>query len=269
MPRRASTKHFWLLRMVVRITSGGIARKASSNEPISTTGHSTSPATSASRPASSTSSNPCAKARFLASVRMMSRRRAGSSNDLGAVRASPRNRRAGAPERLRREEAMAACGRRPRRLPSTANGTISGSSVSGPKVATMECSGRTQLSAPGSPDARPSAWTSATGNCAPRRARSRRSPRSPARPRLLDHGDIEFALLGSFSIFASIDRFQSGTLEEARDRRCPARRRAGLCSPRAHPVGGPAGPAPPARAGAASRRPWRPHRRGRPPPACR
>ena len=42
-----STKHFWLLRMVARITSFGIARKASSNEPISTTGHSTSPATSA------------------------------------------------------------------------------------------------------------------------------------------------------------------------------------------------------------------------------
>ncbi len=51
-----STKHFWLARMVVRITSGGIDRNASSNEPISTTGHSTSPATSASSPASSMSS---------------------------------------------------------------------------------------------------------------------------------------------------------------------------------------------------------------------
>ena len=38
-----STKHFWLLRMVARITSSGIARNASSNEPISTTGHSTRP----------------------------------------------------------------------------------------------------------------------------------------------------------------------------------------------------------------------------------
>ena len=45
-----STKHFWLLRMVARITSGGIARNASSNEPISTTGHSTRPATSSAGP---------------------------------------------------------------------------------------------------------------------------------------------------------------------------------------------------------------------------
>ena len=36
-------------------------------------------------------------------------------------------------------------------MPSTLNGTISGSSVSGPKVATIECSGRTQLSAPRPP----------------------------------------------------------------------------------------------------------------------
>ena len=35
------------------------------------------------------------------------------------------------------------------------NGTMSRSSVSGPKVATMECSGRTQVSAPGSFDTAP------------------------------------------------------------------------------------------------------------------
>ena len=40
-------------------------------------------------------------------------------------------------------------------MPSTLNGTMSGSSVSGPKVATMECSGRTQVSAPGSADGAP------------------------------------------------------------------------------------------------------------------
>ncbi len=40
-------------------------------------------------------------------------------------------------------------------MPPTANGTISGSSVSGPKVATIECSGRTQLSAPGAFDCSP------------------------------------------------------------------------------------------------------------------
>ena len=42
-----STKHFWLLRMVARITSSGIRRNVSSKVPISTTGHSTRPATSA------------------------------------------------------------------------------------------------------------------------------------------------------------------------------------------------------------------------------
>jgi hypothetical protein len=43
-----TTKHFWLLRMVARITSPGIDRNSGSNEPISTTGHSTRPATSSS-----------------------------------------------------------------------------------------------------------------------------------------------------------------------------------------------------------------------------
>ena len=33
-------------------------------------------------------------------------------------------------------------------MPSTLNATISGSSVSGPKVARIECSGRTQVSLP-------------------------------------------------------------------------------------------------------------------------
>jgi hypothetical protein len=37
----------------------------------------------------------------------------------------------------------------PAAMPSIAKATMSGSSVSGPKVATMECSGRTQPSAPG------------------------------------------------------------------------------------------------------------------------
>ncbi len=34
-------------------------------------------------------------------------------------------------------------------MPATSNFTISGSSVSGPNVAMIECSGRTQVSAPG------------------------------------------------------------------------------------------------------------------------
>ena len=61
---RRVTKHFWLARMVSRITSAGMSRNASSKSPISTTGHSTSPDTSSSRPSSSTSSSPLAKARF-------------------------------------------------------------------------------------------------------------------------------------------------------------------------------------------------------------
>ena len=43
-----TTKHFWLLRMVARITSPGIDKNSLSNDPISTTGHSTRPATSSS-----------------------------------------------------------------------------------------------------------------------------------------------------------------------------------------------------------------------------
>ncbi len=37
----------------------------------------------------------------------------------------------------------------PASMPSTANFTTSGSSVSGPKVAVIACSGRTQISEPG------------------------------------------------------------------------------------------------------------------------
>src|SRR5712691_3156952 len=43
----------------------------------------------------------------------------------------------------------------PAAMPPTEKRTISGSSVSGPKVATMECSGRTQPSDPGSLDFSP------------------------------------------------------------------------------------------------------------------
>jgi hypothetical protein len=43
----------------------------------------------------------------------------------------------------------------PAAMPSTENGTMSGSSVSGPKVARIECSGRTQVSAPGAFDRAP------------------------------------------------------------------------------------------------------------------
>ncbi len=51
-----TTKHFWLLRMVARMTSDGIDRNWLSKEPISGTGHSTRPETSSSSSSSSTTS---------------------------------------------------------------------------------------------------------------------------------------------------------------------------------------------------------------------
>ena len=105
-----STKHFWLLRMVARITSGGIARNASSNAPISTTGHSTRPATSSSSPSSSTSSKPCAKARFFASVedRLLAPLRI--EHDLGLVELGDVVVEAAHLDRRGRHEAVAARG---------------------------------------------------------------------------------------------------------------------------------------------------------------
>ncbi len=43
----------------------------------------------------------------------------------------------------------------PAAMPPTEKRTMSGSSVSGPKVATMECNGRTQPSDPGAADCSP------------------------------------------------------------------------------------------------------------------
>ena len=116
--------------------------------PISTTGHSTRPATSSSSAWSSTSSKPCAKARFLASARICALRRSGSSTTLAL--ASFATIVVEAPH-LDRVRAPGSGGRAwcvPAAMPSTWNGTTSGSSVSGPKVATIECSGRTQVSRP-------------------------------------------------------------------------------------------------------------------------
>ena len=141
-----STKHFWLARMVARTTSSGTSRKAGSNDPISTTGHSTRPEISSSRPASSTSSSPCARARSLASLRMMSLRRSRSTTTKAAsslaIQSSSRRTRIVPSERKRWPRVVS-----PERRPSTSKATISGSSVSGPKVHRMDCSGRTQRSA--------------------------------------------------------------------------------------------------------------------------
>ena len=148
--------------MVARITSSGIARNASSNAPISTTGHSTRPATSASRPSSSTSSKPCAKARFLASVEDHLRAARRIEHDLGRFELRHVVVEPAHLDRRRRQEAVAVGGVAGRRCRRSSNGTTSGSSVSGPNVATIECSGRTQLSAPGlRRTPRPSASTSA------------------------------------------------------------------------------------------------------------
>ena len=55
-------KNFWCSFIEVCSTSGGSPRNCSSMAPISVTGHSTRPATSASSPSSSTISSPRAKA---------------------------------------------------------------------------------------------------------------------------------------------------------------------------------------------------------------
>ena len=52
----------------------------------------------------------------------------------------------------------------PAATPPTSKATTSGSSVSGPNIATMECSGRTQLSAPGLAEASPQRIAFGQGN---------------------------------------------------------------------------------------------------------
>ncbi len=85
-------------------------------------------------------------------------RRPGSSPRGAPDRARPWRRRASPRSRRSRLTLIAAGAMKrwprvvsPTATPSTLNGTMSGSSVSGPKVATMECSGRTQLSEPDAP----------------------------------------------------------------------------------------------------------------------
>ena len=72
-------KNFWCSFMLVCSTSGGNPRNWSAIRPISGTGHSTSPATSDSRPGSATTSIPAAKARFCAPCQIAASRSAVSS----------------------------------------------------------------------------------------------------------------------------------------------------------------------------------------------
>ena len=67
-------KYFWLVRMVSWITSGGTSRKAGSNPPSSGTGHSVSPAFSATSPSSGETVSPAAAAASAAPSRMIASR---------------------------------------------------------------------------------------------------------------------------------------------------------------------------------------------------
>jgi hypothetical protein len=71
-----SAKYFWLVRIDSWITSRGTARNAGSNRPASGTGHSASPAFSASSPGSAMSVPPAAAASRPAPSRMMAARSA-------------------------------------------------------------------------------------------------------------------------------------------------------------------------------------------------
>ena len=149
-----STKHFWLLRMVVRITSGGIDQeRAGRTRPSAPPAIRPGPATSSSSAFVLDQLEPLREREVLGVGEDLLLAPLGIEHDLGLVElrhvvveaASPRSRRA------RGSGGRAWCCRP--RCPRPANGTTSGSSVSGPNVATIECSGRTQRSAPGLPSA--------------------------------------------------------------------------------------------------------------------
>ena len=94
---------------------------------------------------------------------------------------------------------------------------MSGSSVSGPNVATIECSGRTQLSAPGSFELRAPAHGFRPGKGLDHLAQDFGDHIDGGAARLFDHGDVKVALLVGLHLrFA--DRCQPRGLEKARDR---------------------------------------------------
>ena len=83
-PRRVcresrTAKYFWCVRIEVRTTSGGRSRNGGSMSPRIGVGHSARPATSSSRPSSSTSSSPRAWQAARAASRIFSLRSAASS----------------------------------------------------------------------------------------------------------------------------------------------------------------------------------------------
>ena len=105
----------------------------------------------------------------------------------------------------------------PAAMPSTLNGTMSGSSVSGPKVATIECSGRTQVSAPGSADGAPQRIDFGHGKVFDHIGQHLADHVERGTARLLDHRDIEVALLVGLH-FGLGDRFQPGGFQKSGDR---------------------------------------------------
>ena len=250
--------------MVARITSSGICRKLSSNEPISTTGHSTRPATSSSSPSSSTSSSPARR-------RGSSRRRDDLAPplriehdlgllELGHVVVEPAHR-----DRRRREEAMAA-------------GRVAGCDAVDRKRHDVRLLGL-----------RPEGRDDRMQRPHPvERARLRRC--SPQRidfghgkllndlghdfgdhldrgaARLLDHRDVEVALLGPSGSWPRRSRSSPAALRKPAIAPSGAPTRGPFFSS-ADPAAAPACPARSARAGAASRTPWRPRRPDRHRPA--
>ncbi len=140
-----STKHFWLARMVARITSSGMPRKASSKLPMSTTGHSTRPQTSSRRPSSSTRSSPCTSARSRASAMMADLRRSRSTMTFAASSFAIQSVEPAHLDGLRRVEAVAIVdvgGGDALHLEAHDLGVLH----LGPEGAGMEWSGRTQRS---------------------------------------------------------------------------------------------------------------------------
>ena len=85
---------------------------------------------------------------------------------------------------------------------------MSGSSVSGPNVATIECSGRTQLSAPGSFERAPQRMDFGQGKLLITSGRISPITSIAGAARLLDHRDVEVALLVGLH-FRFADRFQA------------------------------------------------------------